>query len=138
MAITEGVTRWRKLPVEIEAAQWNPGDLLQAGEVVGWLMAHGADFHHPSGMGETTTLAIKTPEGEMLARPGWWVIRGVAGEFYPCDPGVFEQTYEAASAEPSALGAAYSAAFTPAQPPPAVPDGNGYRDRDGWDGEGPW
>ena len=24
-----------------------------------------------------------------------WIIRGVAGEFYPCKPDIFEATYEA-------------------------------------------
>jgi hypothetical protein len=32
----------------------------------------------------------------MLAEPGDWVIRGVAGEFYPCKPDIFEATYEPA------------------------------------------
>ena len=26
--------------------------------------------------------------------PGDWIIKGVKGEFYPCKPDVFEQTYE--------------------------------------------
>jgi hypothetical protein len=30
----------------------------------------------------------------MQAKPGDWVIRGVQGEFYPCDRGIFDQTYE--------------------------------------------
>ena len=34
-------------------------------------------------------------EGRSLdARPGWWFIRGVEGEFYPCKPSVFAATYE--------------------------------------------
>jgi hypothetical protein len=31
----------------------------------------------------------------MTATPGWWIIRGVQGEFYPCKPDIFEATYEA-------------------------------------------
>jgi len=31
----------------------------------------------------------------MIAKPGWWIIQGVQGEFYPCDPDIFEVTYEA-------------------------------------------
>ena len=31
----------------------------------------------------------------MLAAYGDWIIKGVAGEFYPCKPDIFEQTYEA-------------------------------------------
>ena len=37
---------------------------------------------------------IPTLEGTMLASWGDWIIRGVQGEFYPCKPDIFEQTYE--------------------------------------------
>ena len=37
---------------------------------------------------------IKTLEEEMRASPGDWIIRGVAGELYPCKPHIFEATYE--------------------------------------------
>ena len=39
-------------------------------------------------------LDIVTLEGEMQASPGDYIIRGVQGEFYPCKPDIFEQTYE--------------------------------------------
>jgi hypothetical protein len=39
-------------------------------------------------------LVIKTLEGEHLASIGDFIIRGVKGEYYPCKPDVFEQTYE--------------------------------------------
>lgn len=39
-------------------------------------------------------LAISTLEGEMRANIGDWVIRGVAGEFYPCRHDIFQKTYE--------------------------------------------
>ena len=41
------------------------------------------------------TLVIPTLEGDMVARKGDWIIRGVSGEFYPCKPDIFEKTYEA-------------------------------------------
>jgi len=31
----------------------------------------------------------------MMATSGDWIIKGVKGEFYPCKPDIFEQTYEA-------------------------------------------
>ena len=37
---------------------------------------------------------IETLEGVMTAKIGDWIIRGVAGEFYPCRPDIFAQTYE--------------------------------------------
>lgn len=39
-------------------------------------------------------IAIQTLEGEMWADIGDWIIKGVKGEFYPCKPDIFEQTYE--------------------------------------------
>ncbi|MEW1990749.1 hypothetical protein [Microbacterium sp. NPDC078849] len=37
---------------------------------------------------------IVTLEGEMEGRPGDYIIRGVQGEFYPCKPDIFAETYE--------------------------------------------
>lgn len=39
-------------------------------------------------------LMIRTLEGDMRAPYGHWIIRGVQGEFYPCDPDIFAATYE--------------------------------------------
>lgn len=38
---------------------------------------------------------INTLEGKMRADFGDYIIKGVAGEFYPCKPDIFEKTYEA-------------------------------------------
>lgn len=37
---------------------------------------------------------IRTLEGDMRVKYGDWVIRGVAGEFYPCKPDIFNKTYK--------------------------------------------
>lgn len=42
----------------------------------------------------TGELMIRTLEGDMRARYGDWVIRGVQGEFYPCKQDIFYETYE--------------------------------------------
>lgn len=34
-----------------------------------------------------------TLEGLITATPNDWIIKGVKGEFYPCKPDIFEQTY---------------------------------------------
>ena len=39
-------------------------------------------------------IAINTLEGEHIANYGDYIIKGVQGEFYPCKPDIFEQTYE--------------------------------------------
>ncbi len=37
---------------------------------------------------------IKTLEGDMKISRGDWVIKGIAGEIYPCKPDTFEATYD--------------------------------------------
>ncbi len=37
---------------------------------------------------------IVTLEGVMRGEVGDWIIQGVAGEFYPCKPEIFANTYE--------------------------------------------
>ena len=37
---------------------------------------------------------IKTLEGDMRADIGDWIIKGVKGEYYPCKPDIFNETYE--------------------------------------------
>lgn len=75
--------KFRKKPVEIEAIQLSPLNLWEIEEFVG------GDLDVRSG-----SVVIATLEGAMTAHVGDWIIRGVAGEFYPCRPDVFEQTYE--------------------------------------------
>lgn len=39
-------------------------------------------------------LVIETLEGDHVASKGDWIIRGVQGECYPCNPDIFRQTYD--------------------------------------------
>jgi hypothetical protein len=81
--------RFRKKPVEIEAMQWD-GSIQSADEIEKWSgkTACWADSNLE------TRIFIKTLEGEMRADPGDWIIKGVAGEFYPCKPDIFDKTYD--------------------------------------------
>ena len=42
-------------------------------------------------------IIVPTLEGQHIASPNDWIIRGVAGEFYPCRADIFAATYEGAS-----------------------------------------
>ncbi len=79
--------KFRKKPVVVEARQWE--GLHSKEELALWLrwLPISVGF-----VGED--LSIKTLEGVMIAKPGDWIIRGIAGEFYPCKPDIFEATYE--------------------------------------------
>ena len=54
------------------------------------------DFRKAIIFGRYGLVTIKTLEGAHSVTPGDWIIRGVAGEFYPCKHEIFEQTYEPA------------------------------------------
>jgi hypothetical protein len=77
--------RFRKKPVEIEAVQLTP---LSIGNVEAFVGGDAGVDHEHGG------LVIATLEGAMHASMGDWIIKGVQGEFYPCKPDIFEQTYE--------------------------------------------
>ena len=88
--------RFRKKPIVIEALQWT-GDnfrtLTEWGAPVTILPAS----NRP---GKGAALIIGTledgPNSEAVhvADPGDWIIKGVAGEFYPCKPDIFAASYE--------------------------------------------
>jgi hypothetical protein len=81
--------KFRKRPVVIEAVKWT-GENHE--EMQAFLAVDQPLKLHPAG--ELQKLRILTLEGVIYASPGDWVIKGVKGEFYPCKPDIFEQTYE--------------------------------------------
>ena len=80
----------RKKPVEVEAFLFTE---KKAKEISNW--CNGLLISR----GENTEpfIQIMTLEGMMTARLGDYIIKGVAGEFYPCAPAIFEKTYEVIS-----------------------------------------
>ena len=43
---------------------------------------------------DNENLIIKTLEGDMTADKNDFIIKGIMGEFYPCKPDIFEQSYD--------------------------------------------
>ena len=83
--------KYRKKPVEVDAYRYGADpvpewfrDALERGDVqyFGLTLPPGS------------YVEIKTLEGRMRAHPGDYIIRGVAGELYPCKADIFQQTYE--------------------------------------------
>lgn len=96
------MAKYRKKPVVIEAVKWGGHMFEHKGELPLWL---GEAISKPvgtlgnivrEGMTDTNqdTLSIFTMEGKMTASAGDYIIRGIAGELYPCKPTIFERTYE--------------------------------------------
>jgi hypothetical protein len=92
--------RFRKKPVVIEAFQmteqrrWDNADwpswLNDAWQKEPWQA--GALYMASAGL--VPMLMVRTLEGSHLVSWDDWIIRGVAGELYPCKPDIFAATYE--------------------------------------------
>jgi hypothetical protein len=82
--------KYRKLPVVIDAIRYS-GDMDEVWDWVG-SAPNGSLFGTPGGV--DTSMYVMTLEGRMELRVGDWLIRGVAGEVYPCRHDIFERTYE--------------------------------------------
>jgi len=87
---------WRKKPVVIEAVQW-------LGPVPDTNYLTAFDEWMAANQGKRrcrfvgANIIIPTLEGDHIASPGDWIIRGVNGELYPCKPDIFAKTYEPVS-----------------------------------------
>ena len=80
--------KYRKKPVVIEAVQWSGNNL---NEILDFMKDKQPNYYEDD---EKKLLTIQTLEGNMIASVGDYIIKGVKGEFYPCKPDIFEQTYE--------------------------------------------
>lgn len=87
--------KYRKKPVVIEAIKWT-GDNLR--EIIDFSGLHQSatkwTWDEYEEVVKNDGLKIFTLEGKMNADVGDFIIKGVKGEFYPCKPDIFEQTYE--------------------------------------------
>jgi hypothetical protein len=93
-------TRYTKKPVTIEAMQVTD-DSKQ--DVAAWIIDGGGDVEVMSpyimrqgGIETTHAFQVKTLEGFMWAKYGDYIIKGIQGEFYPCKPDIFADSYTAA------------------------------------------
>ena len=98
------VKKYRKKPVVIEAMRFTPTH-KSVRDIKEWIGDAFIDWSGPGrslnqahgqqvGCGPKFGLKIGTLEGPHIAKPYDYIIKGVAGEFYPCKPSIFEKTYE--------------------------------------------
>lgn len=77
--------KYRKKPVVIDATRFVGDNHEEIEHFVGKPLERRGD-----------ALVIPTLEGEHIASPGDWIIRGVKGEHYPCKADIFYATYDPA------------------------------------------
>ena len=75
--------KYRKKPVVIEAIRFIGSNYEEIRE-----------FIDQNTLCSDSSIVIPTLEGDMVAQKGDYIIKGVQGEFYPCKPEIFKETYE--------------------------------------------
>lgn len=95
------MAKFRKKPVVIDAIQWTGYNIDEVIKLTGkspkfdkWFSSWEEYRRHV--YNDRNVVKIFTLEGVMEACVGDWIIKGVAGECYPCKPHIFIATYEAA------------------------------------------
>lgn len=80
--------KFQKKPITIQAVQWDG----RAGTI--FPMAPFENATKAPEVNEDGTLDIATLEGVMKADVGDFIIKGLAGEVYPCKEDIFWKTYD--------------------------------------------
>ena len=100
------IAKFRKKPVEVEAIRYNEWNFVTVHDFLGdafWKCDKCGGYGEYEGeygpiscqLCNSSLMPIKTLDSVAYADWGDWIIKGTAGEFYPCKPDIFEQTYEA-------------------------------------------
>lgn len=78
-----------KKPIQVEALELTEGMLPRE---IRKFYPEAVTMRHP----DTGALSviIKTLEGPVTAGPGYFIVKGVAGEYWPVRPDIFHQTYD--------------------------------------------
>lgn len=89
------MAKYRKMPVVVEAVVFTTKNDIEFNEAKRFA---GNCFieHQEHYASDKKIYYIRTLEGDMKISEGDYIIKGVQGEFYPCKPDIFKQTYYAA------------------------------------------
>jgi len=80
------MAKYRKRPIVIEAEQWFHGKHVE-GVIVQM-------FETENGTQTQLGSYVETLQGPVTVFNGDWIINGLNGEKYSCNPKIFEQVYE--------------------------------------------
>ena len=81
------IATYVKKPVVIEACQWTGDNVEEIKKFVEPIAEYLEDVQ---------AILIHTLEGDMTAEINDYIIKGIKGEFYPCKPDIFKETYSEA------------------------------------------
>jgi len=84
------IKKFTKKPVVIKAIKWDGKNTEEIESFIGKKVKKQMSFDNK----KVSILLIPTLESPHEANIGDYIIKGVKGEFYPCKPDIFEETYE--------------------------------------------
>jgi hypothetical protein len=88
------MAQYRKNSIVIDAIQWTGNNFDKCMNFME--TNHGNKIvyeDYEEKVSRTGILIIDTLEGSMTCSKNDYIIKGIKGEFYPCKPNIFEQTY---------------------------------------------
>ena len=90
------MVKFRKKPVVVDVVEYNGLNVEEIKSFVGdkcEIEIHDGAWNVGAGP-VVAEVIIHTLEGDMHVSKGDYIIKGVQGEFYPCKPDIFHETYE--------------------------------------------
>lgn len=91
------IRKFRKKPVIVEAVQYRGGMRGNFSECctfgVGGSVIFQMDLGGKNGI-DGVRLLVRTPEGDMVANDGDWVVKNIKGEFHAVKDEIFKIVYE--------------------------------------------
>jgi len=84
------MNKYIKKPVVVEAEELIPANIIK---IANWITETNNVSFKTDDNDNIVGLIIPTLEGDMTASMGDYIIKGVAGEFYPCKSDIFNKTY---------------------------------------------
>ena len=88
------IKRYRKKPVIIEAIQFKRDNIEQCIVFTDGNLRNVNIPRHLNGVMTGTIETLESQHGLHTVQEEDYIIKGVQGEFYPCKPDIFKQTYE--------------------------------------------
>lgn len=87
------VGKFRRKPLVVEAVQWD-GTPGRAKEIADWVNGLSGDAQYIAVDELIDSISVRTIHGDYaFVRDLDWLVRGPAGDFWPVNPAVFEQSY---------------------------------------------
>lgn len=88
------MAKFRTKPFEIEAIQFTGENFQELYGFCGWKFSNVEGLPLYTRKGFTARVYDELHATWVSVKPGQWIILGQKGEFYPCDPEIFEAKYE--------------------------------------------